>query len=166
MFDRRTKFIEWLTLRKKTFYHPIILSMTTLSDNKQGILCTEQFRGLVLIESNVKNIAVAINKEKYFTNWCKEITQGLMGFDEKTAGCSNSRRISHCLNRHKNKKNVECIPFRTHYVYSFIQYTSLYMSFHAPFLSGEMLLALRKRASFVSIDLTVPFGFACGNIEG
>ena len=38
-------------------------------------------------------------KEKHFTNWCKEITQGLMGFCGKTAGCSNSRRICHCLNR-------------------------------------------------------------------
>ena len=105
MFNRRTKFRVFNTawsLRKKTFYHPIMPSMTTLSDNKlQGILCTEHLRGLVLIKSSVKNITVAINKEKHFTNWCKEIMQGLMAFGDKTAGCSNSRRISHCLNRHQ-----------------------------------------------------------------
>ena len=84
----------------RLFYHPIMPSMTTLSDNKQSIMCTEHLRGQVLIKSSVKKKNITVNKEKHFTNCCKEITQGLMGFCAgKTAGCSNSRRICHCLNR-------------------------------------------------------------------
>ena len=73
--------------------------MTTLSDNKQSILCTEHLRGQVLIKSNVKKKNITVNKEKHFTNCYKEITQGLLGFCGKKTGCSNSRRICHCLNR-------------------------------------------------------------------
>ena len=43
-------------------------SMTTLSDNKQDILYTEHLRRLVIVKRSVKNITVAINKEKHFTN--------------------------------------------------------------------------------------------------
>ena len=74
-------------------------SMTALSDKKQSILCTEYLRGQVLIKSSVKKKNITVNKEKHFTNCCKEITQGLMGFCGKTTGCNSSRRICRCLNR-------------------------------------------------------------------
>ena len=59
---------------------------TTLSDNKQGILCMEHLRGQLLIKSSVKKKNLTVNKGKHFTNCCKEITQGLMGFCGKTEG--------------------------------------------------------------------------------
>ena len=50
---------------KRLSYHPLMPSMTTLSENEWGIVCTEHLRELVLIKSSVnkKNI---LNDEKFF----------------------------------------------------------------------------------------------------
>ena len=46
---------------------PLMPSMATLSDNEQGILCTEHLRGLLIIKSSVnKNNVIKI--EEHFTN--------------------------------------------------------------------------------------------------
>ena len=41
-------------------------SMTTLSDNEQGIFCTEHLRELVLIKSSVNKKGI-LNYEKFFS---------------------------------------------------------------------------------------------------
>ena len=52
---------------RRLSYHPLMPSMATLSDNEQGILCTEHLRGLVIIKSSVNKKNV-IKIEKHFTN--------------------------------------------------------------------------------------------------
>ena len=98
MFDRRNKF----SLVRKTFLPP----HNAFNDNTKWQQTGHLLNGTSLWtgthKSSLKIMNITINtgvKEKHFTNWCKEITQGLMGFCGKTAGCSNSRRICHCLNR-------------------------------------------------------------------
>ena len=68
MFDITSQTQRVLTLlkvsEKRLSYHPLMPSMTTLSDNQPGIVCTEHLNGLVLIKGSV-NKSNILNNEKF-----------------------------------------------------------------------------------------------------
>ena len=68
MFDRATKLRECQhslkSLKKRLSYQPLKPSMTTLSDNEQGVVGAEHLRELVLVKSSV-NKKYILNDKKF-----------------------------------------------------------------------------------------------------